>query len=444
MLDDVFARAARGAHPRAVGRHAAQRRALVRRASKPRRGAIRRCPGSSRSSRAARRAARGRRARDRRSRRASGCSTTTVPATPRSPLGLAEALGWPYEIKRLALRARSRLHNRLARRLAASESSPLRSSPLEPPWPDLVIAAGRRTAPVALWIREQSAGRTRLVQLGRKGARRRRLFDLAVTPRLLPAVPASAAHRDRRAAAPREPQRASPTRASAGALRGGAGAAHRAAGRRHLGPVPARPATWRAGSRSDVMRYGAATSAAACSRRPAGGSRARRRDALCEALGGRAPSCTRWKPDDADNPYLGFLALADAFVITGDSESMLAEATRARPTALRVCRCPCARRSGAARAARAGRGARPRAAAGSARHARGRSSGLEYLCARLIERGFVRPTRDLGRLHEALVRRGVARPFGAPFATTTERAAPGSRDGGRARARAAGRGLKRT
>ena len=31
----------------------------------------------------------------------------------------------------------------------------------------------------------------------------------------------------------------------------------------------------------------------------------------------------------------------------------------------------------------------------------------------------MRPTRDLGRLHEELYRRGVAKPFGAPFATTT-------------------------
>jgi hypothetical protein len=41
--------------------------------------------------------------------------------------------------------------------------------------------------------------------------------------------------------------------------------------------------------------------------------------------------------------------------------------------------------------------------------------GLEYLCARLVERGFVRPTRDLDRLHQALYRKGLAKPFGAPF-----------------------------
>jgi hypothetical protein len=37
----------------------------------------------------------------------------------------------------------------------------------------------------------------------------------------------------------------------------------------------------------------------------------------------------RWQQDDADNPYLGFLALANAIIATGDSMSMLAEACSA-------------------------------------------------------------------------------------------------------------------
>lgn len=34
----------------------------------------------------------------------------------------------------------------------------------------------------------------------------------------------------------------------------------------------------------------------------------------------------RWQANDDDNPHLGFLALADAIIVTGDSLSMLAEA----------------------------------------------------------------------------------------------------------------------
>src|SRR5688500_16633469 len=41
-----------------------------------------------------------------------------------------------------------------------------RSACLSPPWPDAVTAVGRRTAPVAVWIKRQSEGRTRLIQLG--------------------------------------------------------------------------------------------------------------------------------------------------------------------------------------------------------------------------------------------------------------------------------------
>ena len=54
------------------------------------------------------------------------------------------------------------------------------SDALAAPWPDLVIGVGRRSVPVARWIRKQSDGRARLVQLGRPRARLD-LFDLVVT-----------------------------------------------------------------------------------------------------------------------------------------------------------------------------------------------------------------------------------------------------------------------
>jgi hypothetical protein len=140
-------------------------------------------------------------------------------------------------------------------------------------------------------------------------------------------------------------------------------------------------------------------------------------DALCGALAGSA-LVHRWKPDDDDNPYLGFLALADAIVITGDSESMLAEATAlGRPifvyplperASFRLLR-------GLRELVVARAEAQPANQRGTARP----QQGLEYLCARLIERGWVRPTRDLERLHQTLYRRGLARPFGAPFEAAT-------------------------
>lgn len=91
---------------------------------------------------------------------------------------LVEALGWPYEERRLAFNARAALPPLL---LGASLAGVdvARSSPLAPPWPDLVIAAESKSVPVALWIRRQSQGHTRLVQLGRPLAPFH-LFDLIV------------------------------------------------------------------------------------------------------------------------------------------------------------------------------------------------------------------------------------------------------------------------
>ena len=58
-------------------------------------------------------------------------------------LALAEALSWPYEIKRLAYRSWELLTNRLLQ-VTLAGTDPRHSSPLEPPWPDLVITAGSR------------------------------------------------------------------------------------------------------------------------------------------------------------------------------------------------------------------------------------------------------------------------------------------------------------
>ena len=55
-----------------------------------------------------------------------------------------------------------------------------RSKTLRPPWPDVVISTGWRTVPITRWIAEQSGGRTRTVQMGRKGGDVVERFDAAV------------------------------------------------------------------------------------------------------------------------------------------------------------------------------------------------------------------------------------------------------------------------
>jgi mitochondrial fission protein ELM1 len=322
-------------------------------------------------------------------------------------VGLAEALGWPYERKALHPGVLSALHNRI---LGASRAGirRSRSAALEPPWPDLVIAAGRRTAPVARWIRARSQGHTRLIQLGRKGGDDANRFDLVATPaycRLFPhphrveicaplhsITPARLAEarerwRDRFASRP-SPRIAVLVGGSSGQYRLGAAEASQ------LAAQTARIARERGGS---IL--------ATTSRRTARAAV----DAFCSELG--AEAFVHRAGDPGENPYLGLLAWADAIVATGDSESMLAEAaSTGKPlwihplpvrTSFRWLRWP---RDWILHRALA----RPTGPRGTPRPQRG----LERWCGRLIERGWVRPARDLDLLHADLARRGLARPFG--------------------------------
>jgi mitochondrial fission protein ELM1 len=121
----------------------------------------------------------------------------------------------------------------------------------------------------------------------------------------------------------------------------------------------------------------------------------------------------RWQPGQRDNPYLAYLALADVLVVTGESESMLAEAAA---TGKPVYIYPLPERPPGLMARFKGwvvahAHARPLNKRGTVRP----QQGLEYLCARLIERGIVRPPRDLQALHQKLIGLGIARLFGEPL-----------------------------
>jgi mitochondrial fission protein ELM1 len=331
------------------------------------------------------------------------------PGNATQSIGLARTLGWPYEVKRLVPGPLSFLHNRL---LGASRAGidTERSDPLGPPWPDLVISAGRRPAAVALWIRSASRGVTRVVQLGRKGGDYAALFDLVATPSYcgLPPHPhrmelSVPLHRVRPAALSdarerfRETLKGLPTPRIA-LLVGGTSGQYRlsAATARRLGEDVAR-----------MARESGASLLTVTSRRTGAGAT----DALREALDG-LPGLFHAHDDAGPNPFLGFLAWADVLVVSADSESMLAEAASlGKPiwiyplpvrTIFRVLR---ALREVVVRRAEA----QPPGPRGTGRPQRG----LELFCARLIERGFVHPPRDLALLHDFLIRRRIAQHFGA-------------------------------
>jgi uncharacterized protein len=242
-------------------------------------------------------------------------------------LALAEALGWPFTVKHLAYRTTELLTNVLLG-VTLLGADRRRSSPLEPPWPELVITAGRRNEPVARWIQQQAGGpdRCRLVHVGRPWAPIE-AFDLIVTtpqyalpphPRVLHTE--APMHRIRAEALAEAAARWSPLLADLpepriAVMLGG-----------HVGPWTFDPAKGR-----ELGRRASAFASAA------GGSllvstSARTPPDVVDAFAGelQAPHrLYRWRPDDPDNPYLGFLALAERIVVTSDSMSMLVEAMAA-------------------------------------------------------------------------------------------------------------------
>ena len=237
-------------------------------------------------------------------------------------LALAEALGCPFEVKRIVRRRLGTAAGLVAMDSLAGVDQRA-SDALEAPWPDIVLLAHESNENVACWIRRQSGGRTRLVLVGRPWSSASR-FDLVVTtpqyglperPNILHnPLPLHGVSADRLAAAGARWQR-------------------------RLAGLPRPLVTVLVGGSSGpyvfdqvaAARLGREASALA---RELGGSvlvttSARTPPAAAEALAAAidAPGFVhRWAPGDRDNPYFGMLALADRIVVTGDSISMIAEA----------------------------------------------------------------------------------------------------------------------
>lgn len=95
-------------------------------------------------------------------------------------IALADALGRPYRTFKLRFRSvRSMLPPTLLGPTLASLSHPL-DLPAGGQWPRAVLASGRRSVPVARWIRQQSGEQARLIHLGRPWSPLQG-FDLVVT-----------------------------------------------------------------------------------------------------------------------------------------------------------------------------------------------------------------------------------------------------------------------
>ncbi len=101
-------------------------------------------------------------------------------------LALAEELGLPFKPVKLSYAriAGYDLGRIRPEHLGASLFSLDRAAKAQitPPWPDLVIGVGRRSVPVARYIRKMSGGTAKLVRIGNPRIDAR-LFDLVVTTR---------------------------------------------------------------------------------------------------------------------------------------------------------------------------------------------------------------------------------------------------------------------
>lgn len=321
-------------------------------------------------------------------------------------LAIAEALRWPYEVKRLEFTGLNHFHFRVfgpsLRKVAVN-----RSAPLLPPWPDLVLTIGRRSTPVALWIRQQSGGRTKLVQVGQSRVRFD-CFDLVVAnpqyhlpehanvlrlnlPLLYGNMPAIAA-----AATAWQPRFAALPKPWTALLVGGSTSPFTLdaqVARRMMAEI--KQAIGREGGSLLVTT----------SRRTA-------HDAadVIEAETSANGFFYRWTPDGQSNPYLGILGLADRFIVTGESISMLVEVVRqGRPLAIYPL--PTHKRSMRLWYRHALQRVFFPLAHGSLRLRRWRES----LGDRLVHLGLLEYRRDFSLFHRQLIQRGQTVYLGAPF-----------------------------
>ncbi len=237
-------------------------------------------------------------------------------------LALAEALGWPYEVKRLCHRRAGALYD-VTRASGLCGIDRARSDALAPPWPEVVIAAGMRNEPVCRWIRHASGGRTRIVHIGRPWARLA-CFDLVVTtPQYrLPEAPNVLQNT-------LTLHRVTPARLAE---------AHAVHGER-LARLPSPRIALVVGGPSGPYHFGARSAArlaraASTLARSLGGSLLVSTSSRTPALAVRAlreaievpHEFYAWRAGDAGNPYYAYLASAERLIVSFDSIAMISEA----------------------------------------------------------------------------------------------------------------------
>ncbi|HVI92110.1 MAG TPA: ELM1/GtrOC1 family putative glycosyltransferase [Dongiaceae bacterium] len=290
-----------------------------------------------------------------------------------------------------------------------------RSDALAAPWPDLIIVSGRRPGAVALWIKRASGGRTKIVIIGRPH-RHLAAFDLVIAP----------------------PQFALPARpnilaltAPLFALDAGAVAEQARQWAPRFADLPRPLTAILLGGPQPPFRFDSAVARAivAHAARQAGSgtllilTSRRTPPAVVDALRQALPANARlfaWNEkkgtdkkgnekahgDRAANPYRAVLGLADRFIVSGDSISMIGEVL-ALGKALAIAPAPLRQAPHILLEQAVARRFRAAPASG-----RGFWSRLKRYCH---DRGILPFARDFAAFHDSLIRRGMAVRLGTSF-----------------------------
>jgi hypothetical protein len=313
---------------------------------------------------------------------------------------VADALGWPFVVKDLVFRA-PYVMGKPHFRTSLYHIDRARSARLEPPWPDLILTVGRRPSMAALWVKAQAQGRARLVVVGRPKRWLDR-FDLVIAPPQF-----------------QLPSRPNVLRLDLPLMRVDEAAVATAADawRARFADLPRPLVALLVGgpTKPYVLDQTVARRLIEQCRRAAeaaGGTlyvttSRRTPAAVIEAIAAALPTGARLYRWDAggDNPYHALLGLADRFVVTGDSISMMVEVARlGKPLAIFALPA-------------SGHWLRPRSALGQRLAAAGDHPAglLDSLADALYRLRIAKYGRDLSEIHRRLYARGLAVPLGQPF-----------------------------
>lgn len=238
-------------------------------------------------------------------------------------MGVADALGCAFTVKSIGYNTIARLPNMI---LGASFRTldTLSRQNLQEPWPDLVIAAGRRTALIARHIKKMSGGKTQLVQIMYPGAGGEDDFALIAIPR----------HDGREEARNRfevtgAPHGVTPKILDQARAKWAEKFAHLP--KPHIalivgGNTKNRTFTTEMAkdlgqqARDLAQKMGGSLLVTTSRRSTDEATRA-----LLDAIGDTPAYVFKWG-DTGENPYFGYLALASYTIVTGDSVSMCCEA----------------------------------------------------------------------------------------------------------------------